>query len=126
MGIQSKLIKKLIKIKVHECLKGQVVIEMKCLKMLSEEHRSYQVFLEKALMKLDGIKGIDVDISKGFITINYDPNKQSEENVIKWAYKVKDIGIDNFDLIKTEGEKNLENVVKVIENKLDNELKDYC
>ncbi len=126
MGIQSKLIKKLIKIKVYECLKGEVVIEMKCLKMLSEEYRSYEVFLEKALMKLNGVTGIGVDISKGFITINYDSNKQSEENVIKWAYKVKDIGIDNFDLIKTEGEKNLENVVKVIESKLDNELKEYC
>lgn len=126
MGIQSKLIKKLIKIKVYECLKGQVIIEMKCLKMLSEDYRSYEVFLEKALMKLNGVIGIDVNISKGFITINYDTNKQSEQNVIKWAYKVKDIGIDNFDLIKTEGEKNLENVVKVIEDKLDNELKDYC
>lgn len=126
MGIQAKLIKRLIKIKVYECLKGQVVIEMKCLKMLSEEYRSYEVFLEKALSKLNGITSIDVEISKGFITINYDDNKQSEENVIKWAYKVKDIGIDNFDLIKAEGEKNLDNVVKIIENKLDKELKNYC
>ncbi len=125
MGIQSKIIKKLIKIKVYKCLKDEVIIEMKCLKMLSEEHRCYQVFLEQALKKLNGVKGLDVDIVKGLITIKYDSNKQSEENVIKWAYKVKDIGIENFDLIKDQGESNLDNVIKVIEDKLDKELKAY-
>lgn len=125
MGIQSKIIKKLIKIKVYKCLKNEVIIEMKCLKMLSEEHRCYQVFLEQALKKLNGVDGIDVDIVNGFITINYDSNKQTEENVIKWAYKVKDIGIENFDLIKDQGESNLDNVIKVIEDKLDKELKAY-
>lgn len=125
MGIQSKIIKKLIKIKVYKCLKNEVIIEMKCLKMLSEEHRCYQVFLEQALKKLNGVKGLDVDIVKGLITIKYDSNKQSEENVIKWAYKVKDIGIENFDLIKDQGESNLDNVIKVIEDKLDKELKAY-
>lgn len=125
MGIQSKIIKKLIKIKVYKCLKNEVIIEMKCLKMLSEEHRCYQVFLEQALKKLNGVDGIDVDIVNGFITINYDSNKQTEENVIKWAYKVKDIGIENFDLIKDQGESNLDNVIKVIEDKLDKELKSY-
>lgn len=125
MSIQSKIIKKLIKIKVYKCLKDEVIIEMKCLKMLSEEHRCYQVFLEQALTKLNGVKGLDVDIVKGFITIKYDSTKQSEENVIKWAYKVKDIGIENFDLIKDQGESNLDNVIKVIEDKLDKELKAY-
>lgn len=125
MGIQSKIIKKLIKIKVYKCLKNEVIIEMKCLKMLSEEHRCYQVFLEQALTKLNGVKGLDVDIVKGLITIKYDSTKQSEENVIKWAYKVKDIGIENFDLIKDQGESNLDNVIKVIEDKLDKELKAY-
>ncbi len=125
MGIQSKIIKKLIKIKVYKCLKDEIIIEMKCLKMLSEEHRCYQVFLEQALKKLNGVKGLDVDIVKGLITIKYDSNKQSEENVIKWAYKVKDIGIENFDLIKDQGESNLDNVIKVIEDKLDKELKAY-
>ena len=125
MGIQSKIIKKLIKIKVYKCLKDEVIIEMKCLKMLSEEHRCYQVFLEQALKKLNGVKGLDVDIVKGLITIKYDSNKQSEENVIKWAYKVKDIGIENFDLIKDQGESNLDSVIKVIEDKLDKELKAY-
>ena len=125
MGIQSKIIKKLIKIKVYKCLKNEVIIEMKCLKMISEEHRCYQVFLEQALKKLNGVKGLDVDIVKGLITIKYDSNKQSEENVIKWAYKVKDIGIENFDLIKDQGESNLDNVIKVIEDKLDKELKAY-
>lgn len=125
MGIQSKIIKKLIKIKVYKCLKDEVIIEMKCLKMLSEEHRCYQVFLEQALKKLNGVKGLDVDIVKGLITIKYDSNKQSEENVIKWAYKVKDIGIENFDLIKDQGKSNLDNVIKVIEDKLDKELKAY-
>ncbi|MDY6011376.1 hypothetical protein [Clostridium sp.] len=125
MGIQSKIIKKLIKIKVYKCLKDEIIIEMKCLKMLSEEHRCYQVFLEQALKKLNGVKGLDVDIVKGLITIKYDSNKQSEENVIKWAYKVKDIGIENFDLIKDQGKSNLDNVIKVIEDKLDKELKAY-
>lgn len=125
MGIQSKIIKKLIKIKVYKCLKNEVIIEMKCLKMLSEEHRCYQVFLEQALKKLNGVEGLDVDIVKGLITIKYDSNKQTEENVIKWAYKVKDIGIENFDLIKDQGESNLDNVIKVIEDKLDKELKAY-
>ena len=125
MGIQSKIIKKLIKIKVYKCLKDEIIIKMKCLKMLSEEHRCYQVFLEQALKKLNGVKGLDVDIVKGLITIKYDSNKQSEENVIKWAYKVKDIGIENFDLIKDQGKSNLDNVIKVIEDKLDKELKAY-
>lgn len=125
MSIQSKIIKKLIKIKVYKCLKDEVIIEMKCLKMLSEEHRCYQVFLEQALKKLNGVEGLDVDIVKGLITIKYDSIKQTEENVIKWAYKVKDIGIENFDLIKDQGESNLDNVIKVIEDKLDKELKAY-
>lgn len=125
MGFKSKMVDKLIKFKVYNYVPGKVIIEMKCLKMISSKHRNYEIFLQRAIMKLKGVTKIEFDLYKGYATINYDENKQNKENIIKWIGSVKSIGIDNLDLIRSYGDKNLDYVVEVIEKKLDKESKKY-
>lgn len=125
MGFREKIIGKLIKINIQKSEKGKVIIEVKCLKNVDKKYSKYEKFLKQAIIKLNGVTNVIVEPSKGFITINYDISKQNEKNVIDWTYKVKEIGIENIDLIKTKGERNLDYVVKNIDKRLDDEVKKY-
>lgn len=122
---KSKIVNKLINFKVYKCTPGKVIIEMKCLKIILSKHEGYEMFLKKAIMKLNGITKIELDKEKGYATINYDENEQKKENIIKWIGSIKDIGINNLDLIKLHGSRNLDYVVEIIDKKLDKEAKKY-
>lgn len=125
MGIKEKMMNQIIKIKVKEITKGQVIFEMKCLKMVSKEFEIYEEFLHKALKKLKGITNVYVDMKEGKIAINFNEDEQDANKVIDWAEEVKRIGVKNSDLISNKGKTDLEYVVKTIEKQLDDTLRKY-
>ncbi|AQM59566.1 hypothetical protein [Clostridium baratii] len=125
MGIKEKMMNQIIKIKVKEITKGQIIFEMKCLKMVSKEFEIYEEFLHKALKKLKGITNVCVDMKEGKIAINFNEDEQDANKVIDWAEEVRHIGVKNSDLIASKGKTDLEYVVKTIEKQLDNALKSY-
>ena len=125
MSIQSKIIDKLIKINIHKCEKGKIIMEMRCLRNIDSKYNKYEKLFKNAISKLNGITEVYLDSNNGFVIINYDENKQNKENIIDWAYKIRKIGIENVDLIKNKGRDNLPYVVKILEKKLEIEAKKY-
>lgn len=125
MGIKEKMMNQIIKIRVQRIEKGQIIFEMKCLKMVSKEFEIYEEFLHKALKKLRGITKVYVDMKGGKIAINFNEDEQDASKVIAWAEEVRRIGIKNSDLIASKGKKDLEYVVKTIEKQLDDALKKH-
>lgn len=125
MGIKEKMMNQIIKIKVKEITGGEIIFEMKCLKMVSKEFEIYEEFLHQALKKLKGIKKVYVDMKEGKITVSFNEDEQDVNKVIDWAEEVRRIGIKNSDLIASKGKTDLECVVKTIEKQLDDALKRY-
>lgn len=125
MGLKEKMMNQIIKIKVQKIEKGQIIFEMKCLKMVSKEFEIYEEFLHKALKKLNGITKVYVDMKERKIAVSFNEDEQDANKVIDWAEEVRRIGIKNSDLIASKGNTDLEYVVKTIEKQLDDELRKY-
>ncbi|WP_024614241.1 hypothetical protein [Clostridium sp. Ade.TY] len=125
MSMQSKVISKLVKINVYKCERGKIIMEIKCLRKVNSKYNKYEKFLKMAITKLNGVTEVNLDSNNGFVIINYDENKQNKENVIDWAYKIREIGIENVDLIKNKGRDNLAYLVENLEKKLELEAKKY-
>lgn len=125
MGIKEKMMNQIIKIKIKEIVKGKIIFEMKCLKMVSKEFEIYEKFLHQALKKLKGITKVYVDMKEGKIAISFNEEEQEASKVIDWVEEVRRIGIKNSDLIASKGKTDLEYVVKTIEKQLDYTLKEY-
>ncbi len=125
MGIKEKMINQIIKIKVKEIRKGQIIFEMKCLKMVSKEFEIYEEFLHKALKKLKGITKVYVDMKERKIAVSFNEDEQDANKVIDWAEEVRCIGVKNSELIASKGKTDLEYVVKAIEKQLDDASKKY-
>lgn len=125
MGIKEKMMNQIIKIKIKEIVKGEIIFEMKCLKMVSKEFEIYEKFLHQALKKLKGITKVYVDMKEGKIAISFNEEEQEASKVIDWVEEVRRIGIKNSDLIASKGKTDLEYVVKTIEKQLDYTLKEH-
>lgn len=119
------MMNQIIKIKIKEIVKGEIIFEMKCLKMVSKEFEIYEKFLHQALKKLKGITKVYVDMKEGKIAISFNEEEQEASKVIDWVEEVRRIGIKNSDLIASKGKTDLEYVVKTIEKQLDYTLKEY-
>ena len=111
MGIKEKMINQIIKIKVKEITKGQIIFEMKCLKMVSKEFEIYEEFLHKALKKLKGITNVYVDMKERKISIDFNEDEQDTNKVIDWAEEVRSIGVKNSELIASNTIVNILTIV---------------
>lgn len=113
------LVSKLIKIKIIDSKPGKLNLKIDGINKISEEYFVYEKFLKQALVIKEGVKDISVDFSKKEISIFYDKNKLTEEKVMGWINKVKDIGFDNYELITEHWDSDPEYVVKKIKKQLE-------
>ncbi|SQB92788.1 Uncharacterised protein [Clostridium tetanomorphum] len=67
---------------------------------------------------IEGIEEVNFNYIIGTIIIKYNINKVYEIKILKWLDKIVEIGIDNFEFIQTYGEKNLDYVIKTLEQDL--------
>lgn len=123
MNLKKFIIGQLLKIKVSHSIPGRVRLKVSSLKLVPEEYRIYQKFINDALRKLDGIKTVEVNNITGSILVTYDENVLYEKKILRWIDKLKEIGLNNFDLIQKYGESNLEYVIKTINQQLDEVVK---
>ena len=119
------IISQLAKIKVAHSIPGRIRFKVNSLKMIPDEYKIYDRFLNDALLKLKGVEKVEVNALTGSILVIYNTEIVYEAKVLKWVEKVKSVGVKNYDLIEKYGETKLDYVVKTIEQQLDEALKSF-
>lgn len=123
MNFKKFIIGQLMKIKVSHSLPGRLRLKVSSLKLIPKEYIVYEKFIDESLKKLDGITSVEINNLTGSILVIYDVNITYEKKILRWIEKLKEIGLNNFELIEKYGESNLDFVIKTINQQLNEAVK---
>lgn len=123
MNFKKFIIGQLMKIKVSHSLPGRLRLKVSSLKLIPKEYIVYEKFIDESLKKLDGVTSVEINNLTGSILVIYDVNITYEKKILRWIEKLKEIGINNFELIEKYGESNLDFVIKTINQQLNEAVK---
>ena len=112
-----------MKIKVSHSLPGRLRLKVSSLKLIPKEYIVYEKFIDESLKKLDGVTSVEINNLTGSILVIYDVNITYEKKILRWIEKLKEIGLNNFELIEKYGESNLDFVIKTINQQLNEAVK---
>lgn len=116
--LKKYIIKHFTKIKVVHSIPGRIRLKLSNMTKLPKECKFYDNYLKGAITMIEGIEEVNFNYIIGTIIIKYNINKVYEIKILKWLDKIVEIGIDNFEFIQTYGEKNLDYVIKTLEQDL--------
>ncbi len=123
MNFKKFIIGQLMKIKVSHSLPGRLRLKVSSLKLIPKEYVIYERFIDESLKKLEGVTSVEINNLTGSILVIYDVNITYEKKILRWIDKLKEIGLNNFELIEKYGESNLDFVIKTINQQLDEAVK---
>ena len=123
MNFKKFIIGQLMKIKVSHSLTGRLRLKVSSLKLIPKEYIVYEKFIDESLKKLDGVTSVEINNLTGSILVIYDVNITYEKKILRWIEKLKEIGLNNFELIEKYGESNLDFVIKTINQQLNEAVK---
>ena len=123
MNFKKFIIGQLMKIKVSHSLPGRLRLKVSSLKLITKEYIVYEKFIDESLKKLDGVTSVEINNLTGSILVIYDVNITYEKKILRWIEKLKEIGLNNFELIEKYGESNLDFVIKTINQQLNEAVK---
>ena len=123
MNFKKFIIGQLMKIKVPHSLPGRLRLKVSSLKLIPKEYIVYEKFIDESLKKLDGVTSVEINNLTGSILVIYDVNITYEKKILRWIEKLKEIGLNNFELIEKYGESNLDFVIKTINQQLNEAVK---
>ena len=123
MNFKKFIIGQLMKIKVSHSLPGRLRLKVSYLKLIPKEYIVYEKFIDESLKKLDGVTSVEINNLTGSILVIYDVNITYEKKILRWIEKLKEIGLNNFELIEKYGESNLDFVIKTINQQLNEAVK---
>ena len=123
MNFKKFIIGLLMKIKVSHSLPGRLRLKVSSLKLIPKEYIVYEKFIDESLKKLDGVTSVEINNLTGSILVIYDVNITYEKKILRWIEKLKEIGLNNFELIEKYGESNLDFVIKTINQQLNEAVK---
>ena len=123
MNFKNFIIGQLMKIKVSHSLPGRLRLKVSSLKLIPKEYIVYEKFIDESLKKLDGVTSVEINNLTGSILVIYDVNITYEKKILRWIEKLKEIGLNNFELIEKYGESNLDFVIKTINQQLNEAVK---
>ena len=107
-GIKKQFIKNMIKLEVVSNTSGKLEIYISQIKKIEDMYKVYEIYANKAMMLLDGVKSVDVSYDRGLLIINYDETKLNPRQVYGWLQTMVDVGIEYYDEIKQNWNKNAE------------------
>ena len=123
MNFKKFIIGQLMKIKVSHSLPGRLRLKVSSLKLIPKEYIVYEKFIDESLKKLDGVTSVEINNLTGSILVIYDVNITYEKKILRWIEKLKEIGLNNFEIIEKYGESNLDFVIKTINQQLNEAVK---
>ena len=118
LDIKTYIIKNFAKFKVVHSIPGRIRLKINNASKIPKEATMYDKYVIEGIKILDGIDNIEFNYMTGSVLITYNPNKLSEEIVIKWINHVLNIVLENINFIQEFGEDNIDYVVSTLEKKL--------
>ena len=118
LDIKTYIIKNFAKFKVVHSIPGRIRLKINNASKIPKEAAMYDKYVIEGIKILDGIDNIEFNYMTGSVLITYNPNKLSEEIVIKWINHVLNIVLENINFIHEFGEDNIDYVVSTLEKKL--------
>lgn len=118
IDIKTYIIKSFTKFKVVHSIPGRIRLKINNASKIPKEAAMYDKYVIEGIKILDGIDNIEFNYMTGSVLITYNPNKLSEEIVIKWINHVLNIVLENINFIQEFGEDNIDYVVSTLEKKL--------
>ena len=118
IDIKTYIIKNFTKFKVVHSIPGRIRLKINNASKIPKEAAMYDKYVIEGIKILDGIDNIEFNYMTGSVLITYNPNKLSEEIVIKWINHVLNIVLENINFIHEFGEDNIDYVVRTLEKKL--------
>ena len=118
LDIKTYIIKNFAKFKVVHSIPGRIRLKINNALKIPKEAAMYDKYVIEGIKILDGIDNIEFNYMTGSVLITYNPNKLSEEIVIKWINHVLNIVLENINFIHEFGEDNIDYVVSTLEKKL--------
>ena len=118
IDIKTYIIKNFTKFKVVHSIPGRIRLKINNALKIPKEAAMYDKYVIEGIKILDGIDNIEFNYMTGSVWITYNPNKLSEEIVIKWINHVLNIVLENINFIHEFGEDNIDYVVSTLEKKL--------
>ena len=118
IDIKTYIIKNFTKFKVVHSIPGRIRLKINNALKIPKEAAMYDKYVIEGIKILDGIDNIEFNYMTGSVLITYNPNKLSEEIVIKWINHVLNIVLENINFIHEFGEDNIDYVVNTLQNKL--------
>ena len=118
IDIKTYIIKNFTKFKVEHSIPGRIRLKINNASKIPKEAAMYDKYVIEGIKILDGIDNIEFNYMTGSVLITYNPNKLSEEIVIKWINHVLNIVLENINFIHEFGEDNIDYVVSTLEKKL--------
>lgn len=100
LGIKKQLIKSMIKLEVVSSSPGKLQIYVAQIKKVEDDYKHYEAYAKHAIELLKGVQDLDVDYTKGIVTIKYNPEEVNSQRIYKWIQIMIDIGIDYYDELK--------------------------
>ncbi|MBV4432741.1 hypothetical protein KM803_15675 [Clostridium tyrobutyricum] len=123
IDLKKYVLKHFTKIKVIRSAPGRIRLKLASSAKFPKQSSKYMHYLEEAITMLDGVDKVTFNNVIGTILIEYNINIVYEAKILKWMDTIIETGIDNFDLIKNYGAKNLSYVEKKLKRQLGEAVK---
>ena len=94
MGLKTAFIKWMLRLKVVSHLPGRLKIHVPALAHISKSNRERVEPLVNRLVLPAGVDSVEVNFSTGNLSILYDVEKISEDDVLEWLSRLKELAFD--------------------------------
>lgn len=109
-GLKKQFIKSFIKLEIVSNTPGELKLYIAQISQVEEPFKAYEHYGVTAVKLLLGIRDIKVNYDEATVTIKYNTDRLSAQQIYKWLETLIDITIENLDFIKKYGETDVEYV----------------
>lgn len=123
LNFKVALLNFLFKFEVVSDLPGRMRLKVKNFKKIPKEAVEYQKYGVQAIKKLKGVRNVTFNFVIGTILIEYDNDILDSKKIVHWLNIIKNLLVQNIDLINSLEGKSEEEASRILFAVLDEHIK---
>ncbi|MGL4740389.1 MAG: hypothetical protein ACRC41_06225 [Sarcina sp.] len=116
--VKELIIRKMLKWKIEKVEEGNLYLAFDSIVKMKDDYIEYYYLLDKVPSIINGIKKVNILIKENKVVIEYNVSIINEIKIQTILEEVKELVIENWDYISDNKEENIDEVVKVLSEKL--------